>query len=48
MFFLLHCGLLCRYNTNTWLSTGWFTMLAALDMCEELHVYGMVHENYCE
>ncbi|XP_071847524.1 alpha-N-acetylgalactosaminide alpha-2,6-sialyltransferase 3-like isoform X2 [Apostichopus japonicus] len=37
-----------KYNTNTWLSTGWFTMLAALDMCEELHVYGMVHENYCD
>lgn len=37
-----------KYNTNTWLSTGWFTMLAALDMCEELHVYGMVHENYCK
>lgn len=23
-------------------------MLASLDICEELHVYGMVDENYCE
>ncbi|XP_795313.4 alpha-N-acetylgalactosaminide alpha-2,6-sialyltransferase 3 isoform X1 [Strongylocentrotus purpuratus] len=37
-----------KYDTNTWLSTGWYTILLALDMCEEVHMYGMVNENYCE
>ncbi|XP_072171319.1 alpha-N-acetylgalactosaminide alpha-2,6-sialyltransferase 3-like [Diadema setosum] len=37
-----------KYDTNTWLSTGWYTILAALDMCEEVHMYGMVDENYCQ
>ncbi|KAJ8028039.1 Alpha-N-acetylgalactosaminide alpha-2,6-sialyltransferase 5 [Holothuria leucospilota] len=37
-----------KFETNTWLSTGWYSMLAALDICKELHVYGMVDENYCQ
>ncbi|XP_063955275.1 alpha-N-acetyl-neuraminyl-2,3-beta-galactosyl-1,3-N-acetyl-galactosaminide alpha-2,6-sialyltransferase-like isoform X1 [Lytechinus pictus] len=37
-----------KYDTNTWLSTGWYTILLALNMCEEVHMYGMVNENYCE
>ncbi|XP_071951396.1 alpha-N-acetylgalactosaminide alpha-2,6-sialyltransferase 3-like [Antedon mediterranea] len=36
-----------RAKTNTWLSTGWFTMMVALDMCDEIHVYGMIPEDFC-
>ncbi|XP_033109600.1 alpha-N-acetylgalactosaminide alpha-2,6-sialyltransferase 5-like [Anneissia japonica] len=36
-----------KKNTNTWLSTGWYTFLVAIDMCEEIDVYGFVDENYC-
>ncbi|XP_022100968.1 alpha-N-acetylgalactosaminide alpha-2,6-sialyltransferase 5-like [Acanthaster planci] len=28
-------------------STGWYTMLVALDICEKIHVYGMVPADYC-
>ncbi|XP_038049811.1 alpha-N-acetyl-neuraminyl-2,3-beta-galactosyl-1,3-N-acetyl-galactosaminide alpha-2,6-sialyltransferase-like [Patiria miniata] len=35
-------------STNqSWLSTGWFTMMIALDVCDKLHVYGMVPADYC-
>ncbi|XP_033631934.1 alpha-N-acetylgalactosaminide alpha-2,6-sialyltransferase 3-like [Asterias rubens] len=36
-----------RQKTNSWLSTGWFTMMLAIDTCNEIHVYGMVPEDYC-
>ncbi|XP_038055706.1 alpha-N-acetylgalactosaminide alpha-2,6-sialyltransferase 3-like [Patiria miniata] len=36
-----------RAKTNSWLSTGWFTMMLAIDMCEEIHVYGMVPDDHC-
>ncbi|XP_033118189.1 alpha-N-acetylgalactosaminide alpha-2,6-sialyltransferase 6-like [Anneissia japonica] len=36
-----------RAKTNTWLSTGWFTMMVALDMCDEIHIYGMIPEDFC-
>ena len=37
----------CRQQANTWLSTGWFTMLAAVDICNEITVYGMADDDYC-
>ncbi|XP_033636907.1 alpha-N-acetyl-neuraminyl-2,3-beta-galactosyl-1,3-N-acetyl-galactosaminide alpha-2,6-sialyltransferase-like [Asterias rubens] len=36
-----------RTQAKTWLTTGWHTMLLALDMCEDLTVYGMVYGDYC-
>ncbi|XP_071951334.1 alpha-N-acetylgalactosaminide alpha-2,6-sialyltransferase 5-like isoform X2 [Antedon mediterranea] len=36
-----------RMESNTWLSTGWYTILTALDMCEKIDIYGFVYENYC-
>ncbi|XP_022091565.1 alpha-N-acetylgalactosaminide alpha-2,6-sialyltransferase 3-like [Acanthaster planci] len=36
-----------RVKTNSWLSTGWFTMMLAIDMCNEIHVYGMVPDDHC-
>lgn len=36
-----------RDKTNSWLSTGWFTMLLALEICDDLTVYGLVGEDYC-
>ncbi|XP_041465066.1 alpha-N-acetylgalactosaminide alpha-2,6-sialyltransferase 3-like [Lytechinus variegatus] len=38
---------LTRQQANTWLSTGWFTMLAAMDICNEINVYGMANDDYC-
>lgn len=36
-----------RDKTNSWLSTGWFTMLLGLHICDELTIYGLVSEDYC-
>lgn len=36
-----------RIQTGTFLSTGFFTMILAIDMCDSIHVYGMIDENYC-
>ncbi|XP_029025285.1 alpha-N-acetyl-neuraminyl-2,3-beta-galactosyl-1,3-N-acetyl-galactosaminide alpha-2,6-sialyltransferase [Betta splendens] len=36
-----------RMKTGAFLSTGFFTMVLALDMCDSIHVYGMIDENYC-
>ncbi|XP_033097066.1 uncharacterized protein LOC117101236 isoform X2 [Anneissia japonica] len=36
-----------RREARTWLSTGWMTLLFAMDICEKIHVYGLVPENYC-
>ncbi|CAL8318234.1 unnamed protein product [Lota lota] len=36
-----------RMKTGSFLSTGFFTMILAMDMCESIHVYGMVDKNYC-
>ncbi|KAM4664040.1 alpha-N-acetyl-neuraminyl-2,3-beta-galactosyl-1,3-N-acetyl-galactosaminide alpha-2,6-sialyltransferase isoform 1-T2 [Discoglossus pictus] len=36
-----------RAMSGSFLSTGWFTMILAMEMCEEIYVYGMVSENYC-
>lgn len=36
-----------RMKTGAFLSTGFFTMILALDMCDSIHVYGMIDDNYC-
>nr|XP_033816096.1 alpha-N-acetylgalactosaminide alpha-2,6-sialyltransferase 6 [Geotrypetes seraphini] len=36
-----------REKSHSWLSTGWFTMVIAVELCEKVHVYGMVPPNYC-
>ncbi|KAF7253977.1 Alpha-N-acetylgalactosaminide alpha-2,6-sialyltransferase 5 [Varanus komodoensis] len=33
--------------SNTWLSTGWFTMSIALELCDRIDVYGMVPSDFC-
>lgn len=34
-------------KTGAFLSTGFFTMILAIDMCDSIHVYGMVDDGYC-
>ncbi|XP_019937117.2 alpha-N-acetyl-neuraminyl-2,3-beta-galactosyl-1,3-N-acetyl-galactosaminide alpha-2,6-sialyltransferase [Paralichthys olivaceus] len=36
-----------RMKTGAFLSTGFFTMILAIDMCDRIHVYGMIDDNYC-
>ncbi|XP_021568791.1 alpha-N-acetylgalactosaminide alpha-2,6-sialyltransferase 5 isoform X1 [Carlito syrichta] len=36
-----------RKISNTWLSTGWFTMTIALELCDRVNVYGMVPPDFC-
>ncbi|XP_015798544.3 alpha-N-acetyl-neuraminyl-2,3-beta-galactosyl-1,3-N-acetyl-galactosaminide alpha-2,6-sialyltransferase isoform X2 [Nothobranchius furzeri] len=36
-----------RMKTGAYLSTGFFTMILALDMCDSISVYGMIDNNYC-
>lgn len=36
-----------RKISNTWLSTGWFTMTIALELCDRINVYGMVPADFC-
>ncbi|XP_067370506.1 alpha-N-acetylgalactosaminide alpha-2,6-sialyltransferase 5b isoform X1 [Channa argus] len=36
-----------RKSSNSWLSTGWFTMAIALELCERINVYGMVPPDFC-
>ncbi|XP_038649688.1 alpha-N-acetylgalactosaminide alpha-2,6-sialyltransferase 5 [Scyliorhinus canicula] len=37
-----------RKKSNSWLSTGWFTMIIALELCDRVDVYGMVPPNHCK
>ncbi|XP_038055693.1 alpha-N-acetyl-neuraminyl-2,3-beta-galactosyl-1,3-N-acetyl-galactosaminide alpha-2,6-sialyltransferase-like isoform X2 [Patiria miniata] len=37
-----------RVKTNTWVSTGVFTMLLAIQMCDSITVFGMADENHCK
>jgi len=39
--------LLYRRISNSWLSTGWFTMTIALELCDRIDVYGMVAPDFC-
>ncbi|CAL8326419.1 unnamed protein product [Arctogadus glacialis] len=34
-------------QSGSYLSTGWFTLILAMDMCKEIHVYGMINDTYC-
>ncbi|XP_047425503.1 alpha-N-acetyl-neuraminyl-2,3-beta-galactosyl-1,3-N-acetyl-galactosaminide alpha-2,6-sialyltransferase [Mugil cephalus] len=36
-----------RMKTGAFLSTGFFTMILAMEMCDTIHVYGMIDDNYC-
>nr|XP_057930487.1 alpha-N-acetylgalactosaminide alpha-2,6-sialyltransferase 5b [Doryrhamphus excisus]XP_057930488.1 alpha-N-acetylgalactosaminide alpha-2,6-sialyltransferase 5b [Doryrhamphus excisus] len=36
-----------RKSSNSWLSTGWFTMAIALELCDRVNVYGMVPPDVC-
>ncbi|TRY56736.1 hypothetical protein DNTS_027362, partial [Danionella cerebrum] len=36
-----------RRITNSWLSTGWFTMTIALELCDRINVYGMAPPDFC-
>ncbi|XP_013862033.1 alpha-N-acetyl-neuraminyl-2,3-beta-galactosyl-1,3-N-acetyl-galactosaminide alpha-2,6-sialyltransferase [Austrofundulus limnaeus] len=36
-----------RMKTGAFLSTGFFTMILALEMCDSICVYGMIDNNYC-
>ncbi|XP_066275131.1 alpha-N-acetyl-neuraminyl-2,3-beta-galactosyl-1,3-N-acetyl-galactosaminide alpha-2,6-sialyltransferase-like [Branchiostoma lanceolatum] len=36
-----------RAKSGAWLSTGWFTMLVAMEICDVIKVYGMINEDYC-
>ncbi|XP_034559836.1 alpha-N-acetylgalactosaminide alpha-2,6-sialyltransferase 5 isoform X2 [Notolabrus celidotus] len=36
-----------RRMSKSWLSTGWFTMTIALELCDRINVYGMVAPDYC-
>lgn len=37
-----------REEAHTWFSTGFVTMLFAIDICDKIDVYGLPPENYCE
>ncbi|KAM9306859.1 alpha-N-acetylgalactosaminide alpha-2,6-sialyltransferase 6-like isoform 1-T2 [Pholidichthys leucotaenia] len=36
-----------RVNSNSWVSTGFITMIIAMEVCDDIKVYGMVPPNYC-
>ncbi|XP_015238227.1 PREDICTED: alpha-N-acetyl-neuraminyl-2,3-beta-galactosyl-1,3-N-acetyl-galactosaminide alpha-2,6-sialyltransferase isoform X1 [Cyprinodon variegatus] len=36
-----------RMKTGAYLSTGFFTMILAMEMCDSIDVYGMIEDNYC-
>lgn len=36
-----------RKKSNSWLSTGWFSMVTALELCDRISVFGMVPPDFC-
>ncbi|XP_049595121.1 alpha-N-acetylgalactosaminide alpha-2,6-sialyltransferase 6 isoform X2 [Syngnathus scovelli] len=36
-----------RFESNSWLTTGWFTMVITIEICDNIKVYGMVPPGYC-
>ncbi|NXQ20512.1 SIA7D sialyltransferase, partial [Peucedramus taeniatus] len=36
-----------RMKSGSFLSTGWFTMILAMELCEQIRVFGMVSDSYC-
>lgn len=39
--------MLYRLKSGSFLSTGWFTMILAMELCEQISVFGMVSDSYC-
>ncbi|KAA0714263.1 Alpha-N-acetylgalactosaminide alpha-2,6-sialyltransferase 5 [Triplophysa tibetana] len=37
-----------RRRSNSWLSTGWFTMAIAMEICDRINVYGMIGPDFCK
>ncbi|XP_012677220.1 alpha-N-acetylgalactosaminide alpha-2,6-sialyltransferase 5b isoform X2 [Clupea harengus] len=37
-----------RRISQSWLSTGWFTMILAIELCNRVNVYGMVSPEFCQ
>ncbi|XP_063075985.1 alpha-N-acetylgalactosaminide alpha-2,6-sialyltransferase 3-like [Engraulis encrasicolus] len=35
-------------QSGSYLSTGWFTLILAMDMCKDIRVYGMINDTYCK
>ncbi|KAL4830700.1 hypothetical protein H8958_001576 [Nasalis larvatus] len=40
--------LMKRVQSGSYLSTGWFTFILAMDACYGIHVYGMINDTYCK
>ncbi|XP_030817251.1 alpha-N-acetyl-neuraminyl-2,3-beta-galactosyl-1,3-N-acetyl-galactosaminide alpha-2,6-sialyltransferase isoform X1 [Camarhynchus parvulus] len=36
-----------RMKSGSFLSTGWFSMILAMELCEQICVFGMVSDSYC-
>ncbi|XP_069779039.1 alpha-N-acetylgalactosaminide alpha-2,6-sialyltransferase 3-like [Narcine bancroftii] len=36
-----------RVLSGSYLSTGWFTFILAMEACDTIHVYGMINDTYC-
>ncbi|KFO23255.1 Alpha-N-acetylgalactosaminide alpha-2,6-sialyltransferase 3 [Fukomys damarensis] len=37
-----------RIQSGSYLSTGWFTFILAMDACYGIRVYGMINDTYCK
>ncbi|XP_078082427.1 alpha-N-acetylgalactosaminide alpha-2,6-sialyltransferase 6-like isoform X2 [Mustelus asterias] len=37
-----------RKKSHSWLSTGWFTTVIAIELCDNVQVYGMAPPNHCK
>ncbi|NXY42815.1 SIA7C sialyltransferase, partial [Ceuthmochares aereus] len=37
-----------RVQSGSYLSTGWFTLILAMDACYGIRVYGMINDTYCK
>ncbi|XP_066275688.1 alpha-N-acetyl-neuraminyl-2,3-beta-galactosyl-1,3-N-acetyl-galactosaminide alpha-2,6-sialyltransferase-like [Branchiostoma lanceolatum] len=35
-------------DSGTWLSTGWWTMMVAMEICDVIKVYGMTSDDFCK
>lgn len=36
-----------RKEARTWLTTGWMSMLFAIDVCDAIDVFGLAQDNHC-
>ncbi|XP_072015935.1 alpha-N-acetyl-neuraminyl-2,3-beta-galactosyl-1,3-N-acetyl-galactosaminide alpha-2,6-sialyltransferase-like isoform X2 [Amphiura filiformis] len=37
-----------RLTSGSWLTTGWFTIQLARNICDDIHMYGMISDDYCK